>query len=69
VGDSVTVRKWIGTYDRSYCGDVLEVKAIDYPFAVMEKKTGHFAGGRITLNLKEVELMKLSDEFVDAATA
>lgn len=84
VGQKVTVLSWkprehinLGGFgdtavsvsqDRSYCGDVLEVTAVDLPFVVVKMLKGLYNSGRpITLNTSELTLMELSDAFVTAA--
>lgn len=71
VGDFVTVDKWISRQDRGYVGDVLEIKAINDPFIVVERY--HITANvfyapfyRFTLNTKEVALRGLTQDFVEA---
>lgn len=53
--------------DRSYQGDLLEIKVVQYPFVILWKHgVWKHDCCQITLNLKEWGLMKLSDEFVKA---
>ena len=67
VGDFVTVVRWINKTDKSYTGNVLEIKAIDYPFIVTERHTGWFRDKALTLSLDQVEIKPLTDKFVAAA--
>lgn len=62
IADTITTH-----VDRSYCGDVLQVTAVDLPFVVVKRLTGYTTGGAITLNASEMTLMELSDAFVTAA--
>ena len=75
VGQYVTVSSWVpreGRTDRSWCGDVLEIRAINVPYIVFLVKRGSSFGNGvstfiITLNLNEVTLMPLTDEYVNEA--
>ena len=78
IGDIITVLEWnevtrtsgygfgeniYKTRDRSYVGDELKVIAIDLPFVKVVRKGSDYD---IVLNLNELSVKKLSDEFVNA---
>ena len=68
VGDFVTVEKWInGIKDRSFCGDVLQIKAINMPFFVVRNLSTKCISSAIILSFDEVQVMPLTKEYVDAA--
>lgn len=55
--------------DRSYCGDLLEVLAVDHPFVavVIDKYRNSPHMNPVTsLNLLEIKIQKCSDEYVAA---
>jgi hypothetical protein len=55
--------------DQSYKGDVLEITSVDLPFIVVTVKKGltAFLKRPLVLDTREVELKRLSEEFVKAA--
>lgn len=57
-------------HDCSYNGNVLRVKAISLPFIVVERLTGRhgcpYLATTLTLDIREVVLSRLTDEFVAA---
>jgi hypothetical protein len=63
-GDFFTVVQWLHSNDNSYKGDCFEVRVVDLPYIRAFRHTGWGAEGSITLNLDQVEIMPLSDEFV-----
>ncbi len=63
-GMYITVVKWLNRTDRSYVGSCLKVLAEDYPFVRVRSRVDYV--GDVTLNLEEVEVRLLSDEFVQA---
>lgn len=57
-------------YDRSWTGNILKVLAVNLPIVVVlneRDKYGIKEGKRHTLNLKEIEWMTLTDDFVREA--
>lgn len=56
--------------DRSFCGDLLEVLAVDHPFIVVNvdkyRNTPGFPDIVTSLNLTEVKVQKCTDEYVAA---
>ena len=64
VDDFFTVVKWRGIKDNSYRGDCLQAKVIDFPYIRTFVHDGPLKGHTITLNLDQIEIMPLSDEFV-----
>jgi len=52
--------------DRSYKGDVLEVKVLECPYVVLKNHNNRYLGEnhRITLDIREYTLIKLSKEYV-----
>ena len=68
VGDYITVLNWITLQDRSYVGDTLKIIAVDWPFMRVEKDI-MMNGTRkklfeVILDLREVEIKKLSSEMI-----
>ena len=53
-------------YDRSWCGDVLEVLSYDAPFIVAKNHTSGYVERPLTINEEEVIIKYLSQEFIDA---
>lgn len=51
--------------DHSWCGDVLVVTAINLPFVVVDELTGSQLKG-VDLDLRRLDLMKISEEFIAA---
>jgi len=67
VGQFFAIKKWITHYDKSYVGYVLLAHIIDYPFVRVKIQDAHWSNGRpLTINLEDVEIKMLSDEFVDS---
>lgn len=53
--------------DGSYKGDVLEIKALQFPYAILKNRSEETIFGknhRITLDLREWKLMKLNPDFI-----
>ncbi len=78
VGDKITVLRGLlcmnGIYDRSYNGSILEVKAFAWPYCVVHEvmsKHGFVDKRRasFSLDLREYEVMKLTDEYMNALGA
>lgn len=68
VGDYITVDRWLNHRDLSRVGNILKVLIIDYPFIVVEDLSMDIVFlKRKTLDLREVAIKPLSDEFVSAA--
>lgn len=62
---SITITEM--TEDKSYIGDLLEIMSYDLPFALLRNHNGCLGDNhRITLDLKEWKLKKLSKDFVEA---
>jgi hypothetical protein len=54
--------------DRSYCGDLLQVLAVDHPFVAVVVDHYRKAGVPdmvVSLDLTEVKIQKCSDEYVE----
>lgn len=67
IGDKVTVKKWLNSNDRSYIGDLLTVKFIADGFAWFERHNRYSKNpDKVQLNLNEVELKTVSDNFIAA---
>lgn len=65
VGDYVTILQWYLPHpDRSWCGDVLKVNAIDWPFYAVEEVKGFKM--KVSLDARVVDLKKLSHDFVQS---
>lgn len=56
------------TQDRSWCGDVLKVTAVQLPFVVVDEGRGGFGLRGINLDTRHVKLMELKPEYVAART-
>jgi hypothetical protein len=73
VGMKVTVYEWepypSGVRDRSYVGEVMEIKAIDHPFVVVERLEDRILNRPMTLDLRMVTLHALSKKFINEALA
>ncbi len=65
VGDYITVVLRSCSNDKTFCGDLLRVKVVDYPYVRVHVYDGYSAGENSTLNLNDVEIMPLSQDFVD----
>ncbi len=50
--------------DHSWYGDVLTVKAVDFPYVIVDGELSYMKG--ITLDMRQVELMKLTPEYIRA---
>ena len=67
VGDFITVVEWTSHKDNSYKGDCLEVLVTDENLLRVVRHTGKGTAGDwdyITLNLDQVVVRELSDDFV-----
>jgi hypothetical protein len=64
-GDFITVVKWKDCQDNSYKGDCLEVKVIDGDFILVKNHTKSFYDKNITLDMRRVEVRRLSREYVE----
>lgn len=67
VGDIVTVKRWKSFFDRSYVGDLLEVLSVDSPFLCVKRVGRSVVDRPLILSTDEVEIKKLSKEFVESA--
>jgi len=52
--------------DRSWCGDVLKVEAVDLPYVVVSHPNQSYYDSNTKLDTREVKLMELSAEYVKA---
>ena len=67
VGDFITVVEWTSHKDNSYRGDCLEVLAVDENLLRVQRHVGNGIlrdWDHITLNLDQVVVRELSDDFV-----
>jgi hypothetical protein len=64
-GDFITIKKWRSHKDRSWVGDCLRVGAVQENFLVCTKIIpGGKEGIRFTLNIDDVEIMPLNEDFI-----
>jgi hypothetical protein len=63
-GDFITVVRWTSHLDNSYKGDCMEVLVVDMPFIRVRIHDDDLFPEGVTLNLDQLEIMPLSDEFV-----
>jgi hypothetical protein len=67
IGQKVTVLSWVfPDGDNSYKGDVLEIKAIDLPFIVVENMSDGW-GQTLKFDTRQVNFKELSGDYVKAA--
>ena len=66
-GEFVTVTSWKGGRDRSYIGELFEIKHVAGAMLFVERhsKWKHDHGDRMKLNLDEVNLERATKEFLD----
>ena len=67
IGDFITVDEWTSHDDNSYRGDCLEVLAVDKNLVRVVRHSGNHSlreWDKCTLNLDQVIIRELSDEFV-----
>lgn len=63
----ITVLKWLSHTDYSYVSDILKVKAVDYPFVVVNRLNKfNDKHDVIKLDLRRIEFKKLSLDYVHA---
>lgn len=65
-GDYVTVLRW-KRLDRSYIGDVLEVKHVEPPFVVTKRIKEYLNQelNNIIINTEECDIMQLTPQYVE----
>jgi len=66
-GDFVTLYKWLSHQDNSYKGDVLEVLLVEGDYIILRKHSKYDFeknNNNIVINLNDVELVHISDEFI-----
>lgn len=66
IGTAFTIHHWNDNKRRFWCGDALVVKAVNLPFIVAKFAAQPQDWPSITLDLREVALMPISPEFVEA---
>lgn len=67
VGDKVTLLRWLSHKDRSWVGDLMTVKAKDYPFVVVSGDCFH-GNKSHTFHIQDVVFGKPSEDFVKAVS-
>ena len=53
--------------DHSWCGDVLDVEAVQLPYVIVRERDSHLSSS-IRLDTRRVKLMELTPEYVAAKT-
>ncbi len=73
VGQHITVEAWLpdknGHIDHSWCGDVLLVEAVNYPYVIVKNKTDTWLSRPLQLDVRELKFMELTQAYVTAALA
>lgn len=70
-GMFITVYRWTHALDYSYCGEIFEVTDVQIPYLVVARSKqdpmARISDKKLVFDLRRVELMELSDEYVAAA--
>lgn len=63
-GDVITVLEWVGSCDRSYVGDIMDVLCVDLPFVVVRRSPHPASRSKLTLDSRRVVMGKPSEEHI-----
>jgi len=61
----ITVLKWIASDDKSYVGEIFNVRCVDLPFIIVRRsRRNSFLSRTLTLDTRKVVLGKPSEEHI-----